>query len=120
MSEKQVTYLQPMILVIPKSIWKLGFPLQGRVLTSTRVHAFSLPPKASSGLTMEDLDQLFRSSEAFELQIQHSLDHLDTPMVPVKVEQVNASTTGIELSLQITEITPAYKELLDELVNPEV
>lgn len=118
MSDTAIAYNKPMVLLVPTSVWKLGVPLEGRALSSTQIVAYCLPPEKDSGMSTDDLDQLFRSSSNLEVQIHHQFEHLDVPVIPVNVLDIKSSTTGIELSFQISEITQAYDDLYNELTAP--
>lgn len=112
-----ITYKKPMILIVKKTSWKLGFMLEARSLSLTEIHAYSPSPSANESITLEDQEEVFRESSDKELQIQHDFEHLDIPIVPVNPISVQVTKSGIELIFQVVAQTHSYMELLEELEN---
>lgn len=116
-TELSATYSGKVILLLPSKVWKISIPLEGRALKSSKIIAYCKPPEKNQSITYEDLTEIFKISNELEVQIHHDFDHLDIPVLPTLISDVNNSGTGFEITFQINEKTPAYDDLLEELTS---
>lgn len=113
--EDRSPYQGPVRVALGFDPWRIVLTLRGLNLSRTGLCAHWASPSAEARREQADAESLLVTGDTYDIQLDHDMPHLPSPLVQARLVRKARTNSGLELAFHIVESDVGLLGLMHEI-----